>query len=37
MIVVASGLGAMAVVYASAALFLRVREMKAMVDRFARR
>jgi len=37
LIVVAAGLGVMGLVYGGAALFLRVREMKAMVDRFARR
>jgi putative peptidoglycan lipid II flippase len=37
LLVVAAGLGAMGLVYAGAALFLRVREMKAMVARFARR
>jgi hypothetical protein len=36
LVVVAAGLGAMGVVYAAAALFLRVREMKAMVARFRR-
>jgi putative peptidoglycan lipid II flippase len=36
LVVVAAGLGAMGIVYAGAALLLRVREMKAMVARFRR-
>ena len=35
-VVVAAGLGAMGIVYAAAALFLRVHEMNAMVARFRR-